>query len=529
MNRVSAFILILSILSVSFAAGAQGIEDYYRFPEAGMRERITFETERKLCIFPLKNQNADPALDYLSKGYGSVLYSGIKGLFQVFDPDVVPKSVQHGFGKPSGNERLKKGEWDGEALEKLKNTKETSPEKDPRFLNVKIEFLSEESPPEENILFLSGNKQGCFYHLAGSYEKKNEVQMELRLVLRSAKDASKKEFKTKTSVRRSYQELEGVVSEIKKELLGKNTVSFSFQSGNMDGVLVFLDGQFLGKTPLQKNDLLPGNHVVKYYMDGFKSEEKRVSVQNGGSFETILVRTPKEGFLSVVSDPEGANVYLGSEFLGKTPLAKVAVKTGHNRLRLSMEGHVDVLKGVEIKKDEETKLDLKLNPGDSVVYYKNKQNVFLDHTYNDFSIYSLYGTLLFYAGYYYFNLKANDLYDRARSQVNLTALVMAANTVPQDQFVAMYLYEERIIRETNGDAGKYQRLAGNFGRHQKFTGGLMLYGAAAMLVLAATFYFLGLDEETLDVGVAPSRVNNPYAVPGQTVELDSYAKFNLRF
>ncbi len=152
-----------------------------------------------------------------------------------------------------------------------------------------------------------------------------------------------------------------MIGEIKKELVGKNTVSFSFKSGDIDGVLVFLDGQFLGKTPLQRSDILPGNRKVKYYMDGFQSEEKKVSIQDGGSFEMILSKTPKDGLISVTSNPEGASVYLGSEFLGKTPITNIRVKTGYNRLRLSMEGHVDLLKGVEIKKDEETKLDLVLN------------------------------------------------------------------------------------------------------------------------------------------------------------------------
>ncbi|EMK13727.1 PEGA domain protein [Leptospira kirschneri serovar Bim str. 1051] len=527
MIRLFAFILILSILNIGIFA--QGIEKYYRFPESGMYTKVTFETERKLCIFPLKNQNADSNLDYLSKGYGGVLFSGLKGLFQIFDPDVIPKSIQHGFGDPIEKERLKKGEWDGNILERVKNIKETSPEKDPRFLTLKTEFISEETPPEDSNLFLSGKKAGCFYHLAGTYEKKSESQMELKLVLRSSKDASRKEFRAKTSIRRSYQELEGLIGEIKKELVGKNTVSFSFKSGDIDGVLVFLDGQFLGKTPLQRSDILPGNRKVKYYMDGFQSEEKRVSIQDGGSFEMILARTPKDGLISVTSNPEGANVYLGSEFLGKTPIINVRVKTGYNRLRLSMEGHVDLLKGVEIKKDEETKLDLVLKQGDTITYYKNKQNVFLDHSYNDFSIYSLYGTLLFYVGYYYFNLKANDLYDRARSRVNLTGLYYASLSAPQDQFIGLYLYEERIVRETNRDAGRYQKLAGNFGRHEGLTGGVMIYGMAAMLILAVTFYWLGLDEETLDVGAVPKRLNNPYAIPGQFVEIDSFAKFNLKF
>lgn len=136
---------------------------------------------------------------------------------------------------------------------------------------------------------------------------------------------------------------------------------------------------------------------------------------------------------------------------------------------------------------------------------------------------------MFYAGYYYFNLKANDLYDRARSRVSFTNLLLAASVAPQDQFIGLYFYEERIIRETNADAGKYQKLSGNFGRHEGVTGGVMVYGMAAMLILAVTFYWLGLDEETLDVGVAPKRIHNPYAISGQLVEVDSYAKFNFKF
>ncbi|EMF84086.1 hypothetical protein LEP1GSC188_0484 [Leptospira weilii serovar Topaz str. LT2116] len=174
MIRISAFILILAILSIEISA--EGIDDYYRFPEGGMPSKITFETERKLCVFSLKNQNADPNLDYLSKGYGGVLYSGLKGLFQIFDPEVIPKSIQHAFGKPAEKVIFKKGEWNGDILEQVKKAKETSPGKDPRFLFLKTEFLSEETPPENNTLFLSGKKSGCFYHLAGTFEKKANLK-----------------------------------------------------------------------------------------------------------------------------------------------------------------------------------------------------------------------------------------------------------------------------------------------------------------------------------------------------------------
>ncbi|EMM83769.1 hypothetical protein LEP1GSC037_3197 [Leptospira interrogans str. 2006001854] len=61
-------------------------------------------------------------------------------------------------------------------MERVKNIKETSPEKDPRFLTLKTEFISEEAPPEDSTLFLSGKNAGCFYHLAGTYEKKANLK-----------------------------------------------------------------------------------------------------------------------------------------------------------------------------------------------------------------------------------------------------------------------------------------------------------------------------------------------------------------
>ncbi|MFQ5840874.1 MAG: tetratricopeptide repeat protein [Thermodesulfobacteriota bacterium] len=53
-------------------------------------------------------------------------------------------------------------------------------------------------------------------------------------------------------------------------------------SGNREpisGAKVYLNGEFIGETPLRKNDILPGEYELKVYKDGFRPFEDRVSIE----------------------------------------------------------------------------------------------------------------------------------------------------------------------------------------------------------------------------------------------------------
>jgi hypothetical protein len=54
----------------------------------------------------------------------------------------------------------------------------------------------------------------------------------------------------------------------------------------------------------------------------------------------------------------------------------------------------------------------------------------------------------------------------------------------------------------------------------------MLYGAAFMVATGLTFYFLGLDQETLDIGFDPGIGT---VTPNQYSEAKGHIHYNFRF
>ncbi|TGK12225.1 PEGA domain-containing protein [Leptospira fletcheri] len=536
-KKFCAALALCGFLALPQGGTLWAVDDYYDFPGISSREKIEFERERKLCFFPLRNITGDSNLDFYSAGYASVLYSGLKSVVQIYDENALPTVIQHSFGKQESSPvaPLKEDEWDREKLNRLKDGKiPLSVKKDPRYLSLRSEPFESESAPDESGAIPLAKKNNCFYTVTGEFERSSQEELKIRIFLRSFKDGSKKAFSHKTSVRRSYQEMNPLVVELKNFVLGKSTLRLSVRSESTLGSLVFLDGNYIGKTPLVRDDILPGLHEIRVTRDGFDDWKGEVDMRTSSQeIQVQLSREKKEGWLSVTSDPPGATVYFGSQNLGVTPLVKVPVKVGWNRLRVAKEEYVDSLKGVEIKKGENSEVSVSLKKGDTVSYYKNKKYVFMDHTYDDFAIYSLYGTLLFYAGYYYFNLKADSVLEGARPMTDamtLTGLASLAQSSPNlNTFTAAYLYQYNIFSQAEAKANYYRDLGGVFSQQRGFHGGFMLYGIAAMLALSVTFYWLGLDSETLDVGVAP--VKTPYFVKGleNRPETETYARFNYRF
>jgi tetratricopeptide (TPR) repeat protein len=47
----------------------------------------------------------------------------------------------------------------------------------------------------------------------------------------------------------------------------------------ISGAKVYLNGEFIGETPLRKNDILPGEYELKVHKDGFRPFESRISIE----------------------------------------------------------------------------------------------------------------------------------------------------------------------------------------------------------------------------------------------------------
>jgi len=137
----------------------------------------------------------------------------------------------------------------------------------------------------------------------------------------------------------------------------------------LPGTDVRVDGQLVGRTPLTWGNLTPGKHTVEIARAGVVPVKRSVRVGPGGRVElTIPLRVP-EGKLTLTSKPAGAEVLLGEEVLGTTPLQAVAIAAGRHTLKVRKEGFlsVDVAVHVQDRKPAKARTTLKPVPPTLVV------------------------------------------------------------------------------------------------------------------------------------------------------------------
>ncbi|TGL92402.1 PEGA domain-containing protein [Leptospira congkakensis] len=545
-HRISALFIILGLLSNVLPL--YSIDDYYNFPKQSYKGSVTYESSRNLCLFSFVAITPDPTKEYLIKGIPSVLISELRNLEYTYVEHPKANVVYHSFGESpvmtlqekidaeSPNVKRKKKEIANEKdLDDLRSgKKQLAPEKDPRYVKVTIKQIWDKRAPSPDESFGLASKLNCDYIISGSFEVKDN-ELITKVFLYDDFDGKIIPFDHKTSVIRAYQEMGPLGESIREKLQGKETIAVDISAGGEEGALVYLDGIYLGKTPMVGKKFPIGKRSLFVFKEGFHPYKQEIQLEKGKPFllDVKLSLKLSNSFITVNANTE-SDVYLGIQYLGKTPLSRIAIPTGMNRLRISKEGYIDSFRAVDARDNEEVTVDVEMREGKTDIYYKNKQNVFLDHTYKDFATYSLYGSLLFYASYVYLNYASRQAYSAARSDVtlvNASAISSFYRNNP-DEFFFWYGVQNSIINDAESKARNLKRIAGTLPmenrKDRQLVAGPMVIMMGLMLVSAATFYYLGLDEETLEFGYIPL---NPSSVSyGQTSrESYGYMQFNLRY
>lgn len=114
--------------------------------------------------------------------------------------------------------------------------------------------------------------------------------------------------------------LETLSAEIADAVLGRPWGSLTVAVRPQDA-MVYLDGRLVGLGPTEVRYLSPGDHRVTVRAEGYAAQDAVVTVVEGGTggIEFSLQETPKE-ITTVLSEPPGADVYVGSLWRGVTPL-----------------------------------------------------------------------------------------------------------------------------------------------------------------------------------------------------------------
>ena len=146
---------------------------------------------------------------------------------------------------------------------------------------------------------------------------------------------------------------------------------------------VYLNGNFLGKTPIQVPDLEPGRVNVKIKSLDYADYDETIQLAEGSRREIRAKLMSKFGLLSVLSIPEGAQVYVNGALLGVTPIAAAKINPGNVEVRVVKEEFSEWGRNATVLAGKETRLDptltstvgslaVNISPSDAEVYVAGK-------------------------------------------------------------------------------------------------------------------------------------------------------------
>jgi hypothetical protein len=126
---------------------------------------------------------------------------------------------------------------------------------------------------------------------------------------------------------------------------------------------VFLDGSSLGKAPVDRGDLDPGKHYVVVHKDGYTDFKREVILVENQSI-ALVADLSASGAIRVISTPEGADVRIDGEYVGKTPITRDTVGSGDHVLELDLKGYFKQKETIKIEGGREKvfSYDLKVVP-----------------------------------------------------------------------------------------------------------------------------------------------------------------------
>ena len=113
-----------------------------------------------------------------------------------------------------------------------------------------------------------------------------------------------------------------------------------------DGARVYIDGKYVGNTPLDKPlGLKPGKHKLKATRAGYGSAELEFTIRSGRTTKLEVDLLPFSGLVKFTANLEGAEVYVDNNLVGHTPLIRDVVAGDHKVLILK-EGFNDYESGI---------------------------------------------------------------------------------------------------------------------------------------------------------------------------------------
>ncbi|MES1172564.1 MAG: PEGA domain-containing protein [Bacteroidota bacterium] len=126
---------------------------------------------------------------------------------------------------------------------------------------------------------------------------------------------------------------------------------------------VFLDGSTLGKAPIDRHDLQAGKHYVIIRKEGYEEFKREVYLFEGQPV-SLVADLRAVGKLRFLSNPQGAEVSVDGEPIGRTPVERDDVAAGDHVFTFKLNGYYDHKETITVigGKERLVSVDLKALP-----------------------------------------------------------------------------------------------------------------------------------------------------------------------
>jgi hypothetical protein len=102
---------------------------------------------------------------------------------------------------------------------------------------------------------------------------------------------------------------------------------------------VYINGQNMGKTPYSLTSIAQGNYSIELRAENFEPFKQMVKVQAGQLSELKAIMKIISGSLFVESSPSNAQVFIGKDFMGMTPILLENITPGMALVTLRLKGY----------------------------------------------------------------------------------------------------------------------------------------------------------------------------------------------
>jgi len=127
-------------------------------------------------------------------------------------------------------------------------------------------------------------------------------------------------------------------------------------SSQPTGAIVVINSKEAGKTPLNLNDLEPGDYTIQGKLDGYLHRPITVQV-NPGRIEQVELRLLKLCNLRFISSPPGARLTLNGREIGYTPFTG-PILAGRYQAQLVLDGYIPWKELINIETDYQKRIEL---------------------------------------------------------------------------------------------------------------------------------------------------------------------------